>query len=149
MKISVRGWGRDMGETVIANHFLLTTEYNDDGTAYRDKPVLYKRGLGIIVAWFQSLKLTGNYRMQVELTKTDVMRLFKRLFGSEIQLSLVEEYGLTFSPEVAKSILKTVKLTDLTVGDLVEMNAAAPTDKPATAEKLVEHTNVKPFIRRI
>jgi hypothetical protein len=66
-----------------------------------------------------------------------------------IKLSLVEEYGLTFSPEVAKSILKTVKLTDLTVGDLVEMNSAAPADKPATAEKLIEHSNVKPFIRRI
>lgn len=149
MKISVRGWGRDMGTTTIANYSLLTTEYNDDEIAYRDKPVLYRYLGGITVAWFQSLKLTGNYRMEVELTKDDVMRLFKRLFGSEIQLGLVEKYGLTFSPEVAKSILKTVKLTDLTVGDLVEMNSAAPADKPATAEKLVEHSNVKPFIRRI
>ncbi|MCG2665944.1 hypothetical protein ACFPFP_03250 [Bradyrhizobium sp. GCM10023182] len=150
MEITVRGWSRDMGETKIANHFLPGVEYREDGTAYRDKPVMYNSGCGITVAWYQPLKLTGNYRMEVGLTRNDVMRLFKATFGSELQQSLVENHGLTFSPELVKAMLKTVKLTDLTLGDLVGMNAAAPAEKPAMADKLLEAgLNVSSFRRRL
>jgi hypothetical protein len=147
MKITVRGWGRDMGEKQIANHFLLTTEYKADGTVYRDTPILYKGAGNIIVAWFQRLKLTGHYRMEVQLSPTDVMTLFKCLFGSELDVKLIERYGLTFSPEATKAILRTVKLSDLTLGDLAAMGAASP-EEPATADKLVESENVTALRRR-
>jgi hypothetical protein len=78
---------------------------------YRGKQVLYGRG-NLTAAWFQPLKLTGNYRMEIQFTRDDVMRLFKCLFGSQLHTSLVEEYGLMFSPELVKSLL-TVKMTDL------------------------------------
>ncbi|MFZ2159535.1 MAG: hypothetical protein WAV72_25910 [Bradyrhizobium sp.] len=147
VEVTVRGWARDMGPTKIASHFLPTVEYRQDGTAYRDKPVMYQAGSGVTVAWYQPLRLTGNYRMEVNLTRYDVMRLFKATFGSELQQALVDRYGLTFSPDVVKSVLKTVKLTDLTLGDLVEMSAGSPSEQPVTAEKAVEVSNVKPFRR--
>jgi hypothetical protein len=150
MEVTVRGWNRDMGETKIANHYLPSVEYREDGTVRRDIPVMYKSGYGITIAWYQPLRLTGNYRMEVSLKRHDVMRLFKATFGSELQQGLIETYGLTFSPEVVKGMLKTVKLTDLTLGDLVEMNIAAPPEEPVTAEKLLESSpNVSPFQRRI
>jgi hypothetical protein len=126
MEVTVRGWGRDMGEKQLGKHFLLTMQYreNGDSTVRRDTPALYRSAGGTIsVGWFKELRLTGDYWMKVELNRYDVMKLFKCMFGSELQKSLVEEWGLTFSPELVKSILKTVKLSDLTLGDLVEMNA--------------------------
>jgi hypothetical protein len=84
----------------------------------------------------------------LELKPDDVMRLFKCLFGSELQLNLVERYGLTFSPDVVKSILKAVKLTDLTLGDLATMNTVSQSEEPAATEKLAEPTNVRPLINR-
>ena len=50
--------------------------------------------------------------MEIQFTRDDVMRLFKCLFGRQLHTSLVEEYGLMFSPELVKSLL-TVKMTDL------------------------------------
>jgi hypothetical protein len=151
MKITVRGWGRDMGETPIIDNNLFNFKHSEDGTVYRDTPVLYGISNGVRMSWFQSLRLTGNYRMDVQLSRDEVVRLFKYAFGSELELHDVKRYGLTFSPELVKHILKAVKLTDLTLGDLVAMSSASPDDQPETAEKLVEPTasNVRPFLRRI
>src|SRR6266481_791517 len=109
MKVVVCGWNRDMGQTEIGNHDLLYTKYITDWPEYPREPVIYKNPRNSIsVAWFKQLKLTGNYRAEVEFTKSDIMRLFKCCFGSELQSELIKEYGLTFSPEVVKSVLKTV-----------------------------------------
>jgi hypothetical protein len=148
MKVSARGWGRDMGEKVLGNHFLLTMKLKTDGTTYRDEPVLYKNPGTVEVAWFQTMKLTGDYRMEVEFTRNDIMKLFKCMFGSELQQNLIEEWGLTFSPEVTKAILRTVKLSDLTLGDLAAMNTAPQSEEPAATEKAAEPTKVTPFLRR-
>jgi hypothetical protein len=89
MKITVRGWRRDMGKTEIVDHDLLYVEYSDDGTVWRDTPALYHHLGGMKIAWCQPLRLTGNYRMDVHFSGSDIMRLFKCFFGSEIQQELV------------------------------------------------------------
>jgi hypothetical protein len=152
MKITVRGWNRDMGEKVIANHFLPVVKHSENGTAYRDHPVMYNGGGGVTVAWYQQLKLTGNYRMEVNLSYYDVKRLFGSTFGWVLNSSLIEKDGFTMTPEFVKAVLRTVKLTDLTLGDLVAMNSTpaveettAP-EEPTTKEQATEMpSNVKPF----
>jgi hypothetical protein len=149
MKVSVRGWNRDMGETVIGQHSLLSVKYNEKGTVRRDTPSLYENyRRGVTVAWFQELKLTGNYRMEVELSRDDIVKLFKVAFNGELRSFLIDEWKFTMSPELVREALKTIKLADLTLGDLVAMNNA-PAEEPATAEKLVEPSNVTPFARSV
>lgn len=63
-------------------------------------------------------------------------------------LPLIDEWKFTMSPELVKQALKTIKLTELTLGDLVAMNIASAEDPP-TAEKLVEPSNVTPFVRSV
>jgi hypothetical protein len=138
-----------MGETVMGYHDLLFVKYNEKGTVRTDTPVLYENNHGgMTVAWFQELKLTGNYRMEVQLSRNDIVKLFKTAFDGELRSFLINEWKFTMSPELVKEALKTVKLTDLTLGDLLAMNNA-PAEEPATAEKLVEPSNVTPFVRRI
>jgi|HubBroStandDraft_6_1064221.scaffolds.fasta_scaffold1170138_1 hypothetical protein len=149
MKVSVRGWNRDMGETVIGQHSLLSVKYNEKGTVRRDTPSWYENyRRGVTVAWFQELKLTGNYRMEVEFSRDDIVKLFKVAFNGELRSFLIDEWKFTMSPELVREALKTIKLTDLTLGDLVAMNNASA-DEPATAERLVEPSNVTPFVRSV
>ncbi|KAB2881691.1 MAG: hypothetical protein F9K38_09540 [Pseudorhodoplanes sp.] len=84
---------------------------------------------GVEVHWGKELKMTGNYRMKIRLTRSDILYLFRTVFGDELSVSLIEEHGFTASSDLAKAILKTVKLTDLTLGELIEMNTQ--TDKTA------------------
>ncbi len=151
MKITARGWGRDMGENVIGNPFLLSTEYRERGSLRWDETIIYRGGLGITVSWSQDLRLSGSYRMDVHFSPDDIMRLFKCYFGSELQKRPVERYGLTFSDEVVESMLSKVKLTDMTLGDLMKaMNADKAAGEPTASEEAAppETPNVTPFRRR-
>src|SRR5258708_39719261 len=112
MKISIRGWGRNMGETVIKDVDLTDLKYNYDiSTVHRDDPgTIYQWGRRMAVAWFQELRSMGNYRMKVELSNDDILRLFKLRFGTQLKEWLVDDEGFTFSPELTKRALRTVKL---------------------------------------
>jgi hypothetical protein len=67
--------------------------------------------------------------MDLELSHSDIMKLFKAAFGGEIQPALLSRYGLKLSPELDKANLAKVKLGDLTLAELASLM------KPATEEK--------------
>ena len=91
----------------------------------------------------------GNFRMEMLLSGEDILRIFKARFGSELPDHFLDEgYDFTVSPALAKRVLRTIKLTDVTLGDLAEMSAQAPKEEPATAEKLADKGIVTPFVRR-
>src|SRR5450631_4005485 len=124
MKLSVRGWGRDMGETTIVDHSLLELAVSDDERrmVHRDEPPsLFKNWRSIEIDWFQKLRFTGSYRMDLELTHSDIAKLFKSAFGNELTPEIVRKYGFKVSPELEKAALSKVKIADLTVGELIAM----------------------------
>jgi hypothetical protein len=140
-----------MGHNVIGNPFLLTTEYRESGSLRRDETIIYRGGRGVVVSWSKDLRLSGSYRMDVEFGPDDIMRLFKIYFGSELQKALIERYGLTFSEEVVASILKNVKLTDVTLGDLLKAMSPEKKDDEAPREEHASEAqpaNVTAFPRR-
>ena len=132
MKVTVRGWNRDMGEKLVASHYLPAMEMNETGAISRDKPAMYRASGYLRIAWFRSLALTGNYRMEICLSRDDILRLFRSEFRGVLSSFLIEEEGFTMSEEFLKAALRTVKLTDLTVGDLVAMSTEAATDTTTT-----------------
>jgi hypothetical protein len=81
----------------------------------------------------------------LELSSDDIVHLFKSRFGSELKPWLLKE-GFTVSPELAKRILSTVKLTDVTLGQLMEMSSGS--EDSATADKLIEDPNVTRLTQR-
>jgi len=170
MKMTVRGWSRDMGQKQLADFNLSDIPIASNGTAYPDRPTMYSSWRGVTVAWCQPMRYMGDYRMDIEFSRQDVLKLFRAKFGSELPASLIEEHGFTLSPELVKSVLKTVKLADLTLGELASMAAtateeASAAEKPveptlrerlaakraeaAAAEKPVEPAKVRPLLRRV
>lgn len=139
MKITVRGFNRDMGEKEITRESLSTVQWSETGGISRNNPAMYRVGGGLEIAWFQRLSFTGNYRMELSLSQYDIMRLFKSMFGTELRSSLLETEGFTMSPEFLKAALRTVKLTDLTLGDLVAMNSG-PSDEDTSEATAVKKT---------
>jgi hypothetical protein len=148
MKISVRGWSRDMGTKEVVDFRLSEISVNEDSTrtVYRAKPGIFTAPGRTFIAWFQHLRHMGDYRMEIELSNQDLLRLFKAKFGTELREWLVDDEGFTISPELTKRALRTVKLSDVTLADLAAMSAT-PAEEPPTAEKLVESGNVTRFRR--
>jgi hypothetical protein len=136
MKISVRGWKRDCGTTVIADHELDSIRWDSDGKVWRENPAMYHATFirhirGVVVAWCQKFRLVGDYRTEIEFTKSDIVRLFKAQFGDEIGEWLIDYEGFTLSPELTKRILR--KLSDVKLGDLAAMGEPALRDLAAIA----------------
>ena len=149
MKIVARGWSRNMGNTVIADIPLSGMTINRKSLnkgIHWNTPGLFDDWSGTSVAWGQDLRLTGSYRLQLDFSSLDVIKLFKARFGSELTPELLERHGFTVSPEFEKAVLSKVKLTDVTLGDLVKM-AAANTDEAPKQE--TSQTLDEPDIRRL
>jgi hypothetical protein len=133
MKISMRGWSRDMGSNVLIEQSLSELTVNEDGTAYRSgPPTLYKHWRAVLVGWHQALRHNGNYRMDLELSHSDIVQLFKAAFGSEITPAVLSRCGFKLSPDLDKAALARVKLSDLTLADLAAIM------KPVTEETKVD-----------
>ena len=88
---------------------------------------------------------TGNYRMAVRFSRSDILHLFKSVFGAELDVSLLNDHGFTVSPELKRSILQTVKLTDLTLADLSGMNSGSPSN----AQQPSQSETRKPLLRTV
>ncbi len=83
--------------------------------------------------------------MEVFISYSDILRLFKARFGGVLNSSLIENEGFTMSPEFVKAALRTVKLTDLTLGDLAAMSGDDAPVETGEAENNKDASNVKPF----
>jgi hypothetical protein len=81
MRITVRGWGRDQGETTIMSAALADAE-SPGGTYSRGK--LYKkveypenrRLTKVRISTSAEVRLGGNYLLHVELSRREIAQLF-------------------------------------------------------------------------
>lgn len=149
MQVSANGWGRNMGEIALGSIDLWEKPLNRDERRWMNYGAseLYWSARGPEVHWCQKVKMTGDYRIRIKFSNLDVIRLLRASYGTQLDVDLIEKYGFTVSPELEKAILKKVKLTNLTLGDLVAMSKTDQ-EEPATADALVSGDNVTPFKRR-
>jgi hypothetical protein len=83
MRISVRGWGRDLGETEIMSGGLHDAETLSEGGRY-SRGKVYKKILSpedrrrtkIRISTGTEVRLGGTYLMHVELTREEIAQLF-------------------------------------------------------------------------
>jgi hypothetical protein len=81
MRITVRGWGRDLGETEIMNTALADAEAPGDrlsqGKLYKRVTDLEnKRWTTVHISTSADLRLGGTYLLRVELTRKEIAELF-------------------------------------------------------------------------
>ncbi|XIA62884.1 hypothetical protein ACFIOY_26340 [Bradyrhizobium sp. TZ2] len=127
MEISMRGWSRNMGTTKMADYDLsaMTASRDPTKSVHFGQSALFKSYGEVSVAWGQSLRFTGDYRVQIDFSRSDVVKLFKTMFGSVITIDMLEEYGLSISDDLKKKLLGEIKLADLTIGDLAGLGLAS------------------------
>ncbi len=138
MDIKLRGWNRDMGTHTIASHDLDGFRISDDPkkTINRSSPGLFRSYGEVSVAWQQTLRFTGDYRMQIDFSQDDIIKLMKASYGRELDVDLLDK-GFVVSDALKKKILSEIKWTELTLGDLIGNPQAAP-----------QTGTVRPFRRR-
>ena len=82
--------------------------------------------------------------MEIKFSKSDIFRLFRCMYGKELGADLIERYGFTVSEDLKKAVLKTVKLTDVTLGELVAMTgASAEGEVSTTSAHVIEATRLR------
>jgi hypothetical protein len=130
MRVTARGWGRNMGRTVLADFELSDLVLNRDQnqTLWWGRPSLFWTATNTEVHWTAEMRMGGKYRLEIEFSELDVVRLFRGRYGTVLDVDLLDKYGLTVSEELKKRILGSVKFADLTVADLVGMNSK-PSDE--------------------
>jgi hypothetical protein len=147
MEVTARGWNRDMGKNTLATHDLSEIIVSRDPrrTLQWGSPAIFKSISEVGVHWRQKMSYTGNYRMEVNFSFSDVIRLFKAMNGGELDVDLLDNHGFTVSPELKKRILGEIRLADLTIGDLAGLGV---TSKKAETQEETPAT-VRTFPRRI
>jgi hypothetical protein len=147
MKFTARGWNRDMGQNEIASIDLSQSSIRRDGTynISLNQTALNSAYYDVTIRWGKKLHFTGNYLMKLELTRDDVVQLFKASFGTELDVDLIEQHGFTVSDELSRAVLGKVKLADLTLGDLAKIATASAETEPAPSATKAE---IKQFVRR-
>jgi hypothetical protein len=92
MRISVRGWGRDAGETEVMNGSLLEAESEPErystGKIYKKAEYLDSRIYGRVrISTSTEVRLGGKYLLHVELSKKEIAELFFETHsGSMVQM---------------------------------------------------------------
>jgi hypothetical protein len=81
MRITVRGWGRDQGETTIMSAALADAESGGDtyskGKLYKTVDYPESRGFTKVrISTSAEVRLGGNYLLQVELNREELAQLF-------------------------------------------------------------------------
>ena len=132
MKLTARGWSRDMGENTLADYDLREVQARGDPNQrlLRSSPRMFESFGEVAVRWVQRLRYAGEYRMELTFNHSDIVQLFKSAFGSELNVELLEQHGFTVSPELQKRLL-------IMLGDLVTARAEEDA-APAKQEKQVE-----------
>src|SRR5450631_55204 len=114
MRISVRGWGRDLGETEIMSGGLQDAETLGEGDRYsRDK--VYKtilspedrRRTKVRISTGTELRLGGTYLMHVELTRKEIAQLFYETHtGSIVRMlrAFIDEEGREDAAQVLERL---------------------------------------------
>jgi hypothetical protein len=119
MDLSARGWRRNMyrnqlGSVEITSAALLK---EDDVWPY-DKPAVKIGEGGVTISWPQpKLSLNGDYRVTVELPKTEVARLFLLLFGPNLAAETLARYGF----KVDADNFAAEMLLDKPIGDIIDL----------------------------
>jgi hypothetical protein len=149
MKITLRGWSRDMGTKEVVDLSLSDVGDSEDGnrSIRRDRPGIFTAPGRTFIAWFQRLQHMGKYRMEIELTNDDIIRLFKIKFGTELREWLVDREGFTFSPELTKRALRTVKLSEVTLADLAALTVAPSEESEGQDTTAKEGASTPPRLR--
>lgn len=137
MEIKVRGWGRDMGTHTVAHHDLTQFHVSDDRskTIRWSNPGLFARYGEVTVAWGQDLKYQGSYRVDLTFSQNDVFKLFKASYGRMLDVDLLDN-GFKVSEALKKRVLSEIKLTDLTLGDLIGNTETAPQEEAGAVRPL-------------
>jgi hypothetical protein len=148
MKVTARGWGRDMGETVIADVDLTEAAVRRDPDrtiSFGQDPIVFRKPIGgVSVDWGSRVTMGGKYRWEIQLNTDEIIRLFKLKLGSELDVDLLDDHGFTVSDDLKKRMIGSIKLADLTIGDLAKLSST-----PAEEEETPTPATVTPFRRRV
>ena len=116
MELSVRGWRRDHGKRVIGD-IVVSAETVDcadpSRTSYRASPKIHISDDSVDVTWSAELRLTGEYRIDITISKQEIDELFRFVHKEQITQKQLSEIGV-----VLESIEPSAELVRQTIREM-------------------------------
>jgi hypothetical protein len=97
MEISLRGWGRNHGNRVIGSVPVtdeLVVRNDPMRTSYRNSASIHVSNEGVDATWCTNVKLTGEYRVDIVLSKQEIDTLFRYMHSHQITKEELTEIGI-------------------------------------------------------
>jgi hypothetical protein len=61
--------------------------------------------------------------------------MFRQMFGNELDINLLDKHGFTMSDDLKSRALRTLKLENITLGDLAALQRASELGLPAPPQR--------------
>jgi len=127
MEVSLRGWRRDHGKRTIGSIAVDDNTVDRDDplrTAYRNYEKVYVSDDGVDVTWRADLRLTGEYRVDVVISKEEIDTLFKYVHSDRISKDQLLEIGIYLDdiPPSEEAIEQAIR--EMPVGSFLKLIGA-------------------------
>lgn len=118
MKVTATGFRRNMGANVLNDVPISSVKkYSaDELEIYMNETRCGVSDSGLSIVWGKSVTLNGDYSMEIFLSKSDVVSLFKKCFGSILDAELMGRANFTLSPEYKREVGRGLTIQELIDG---------------------------------
>src|SRR6266567_6776037 len=101
MKLTARGWGRDMGSRMILDIDITSIEKVpiEDNNVYMHHQKMKIIGREIEISWGGSLRVSKNakYMFHLELSRDEILSMFLKIFGTSFSRESLKRLGISLS----------------------------------------------------
>jgi hypothetical protein len=128
VEIAARGWGRNMGSKRFVDINLASLEPTNqsDNWVTMGEHKLHVDENGISVSWGDRLQLTGHYMLKLIVTKDEVLREFKLVFGRHFTREEIKRLGITVEGADPTSDEMKQAIYNMRASDLVSIFTKLP-----------------------
>ena len=139
MKLTARGWGRDMG-----SHTVIDIDINsaEEVPASDEKVVMGKQKIkigndGIEVSWGGMFRVSKNaeYMIWLDIPKKEILNLFLRTFGTSFSREKLESLGISLSKIAPTEAEVTHAVHNMKVAELLAIITKPSPDSPNQAPR--------------
>jgi hypothetical protein len=140
MKLSARGWRRDMGpRTVIDVDINSAQEVPDsDNTVVMDRQKMKIGKDGIEFSWGGTFRVSknANYMIWLDIPKEEILNLFLKAFGTSFSREKLESLGISLSKIAPTEAEVTHAVQNMKVAELLAIITRSSPGSPNQAPTL-------------
>jgi hypothetical protein len=134
MKITARGWGRDMGSRTVIDIDINSAEEvpDSDNKVMMDLTKMKIGKEGVEVSWGGTFRVSKNaeYMIWLEIPREEILNLFIKTFGTSFSREKLKSLGISLSKIAPTEAEVTHAVQNMKVAELLAIITRPSSDSP-------------------